>query len=203
VSAPALLCAGLEVALNRYLRLEADVVGACARMAGRSIALRIDGLGWTFFIEFCEGGVRVLDTLDRAPDVLVSGPPATLMRLAWQVSQRESGVPQGLQVEGDTELLTRFNRLLAQVGFDPEEFAAKFVGDAAAHRLNQGLKKFLGWGRQTAATLGLDAAEYLREETRDLARAVDVEEWMDAVDTLRDDAARLEARLRKLEERDA
>jgi len=203
MSAPALLCAGLEVALNRYLRLEADVVEACGRMAGRSIALRIDGLDWVFFIEFCEGGVRVLDTPDRDPDVQVSGPPGTLMRLAWQVSQGESGVPQGLQVEGDTELLTRFNRLLAQVGFDPEEVAAKLVGDAAAHRLNQGLKKFFGWGRQTAATLGLDAAEYLREETRDLARAVDVEEWMDAVDTLRDDAARLEARLRKLEGRDA
>lgn len=206
MSAPALLCAGLEVALNRYLRLEADVIEACGRMAGRSIALRIDGLDWTFFIEFCDGGVRVLDVLDaldRAPEVQVSGAPGTLMRLAWQVSQGESGVPQGLQVEGDTELLTRFNRLLAQVGFDPEEVAAKLVGDAAAHRLNQGVRKLLGWGRQTAATLGLDAAEYLREETRDLARAVDVEEWMDAVDTLRDDAARLEARLRKLEERDA
>jgi ubiquinone biosynthesis protein UbiJ len=45
----------------------------------------------------------------------------------------------------------------------------------------------------------LDTAEYLREETRDLARKIDVEEWMEAVDSLRDDVERLEARLRRLE----
>ncbi|HSW12506.1 MAG TPA: hypothetical protein VLI06_06665, partial [Solimonas sp.] len=64
-----------------------------------------------------------------------------------------------------------------------------------------GLRKLLDWGRQTAQTLGLDTAEYLREETRDLARAADVEDWMNAIDTLREDADRLEARLRRLEER--
>jgi ubiquinone biosynthesis protein UbiJ len=58
-----------------------------------------------------------------------------------------------------------------------------------------------GWGRRSAGTLALDTAEYLREETRDLARAADVEEWMDAVDAVRDGADRLEARLQRLEAR--
>lgn len=201
MTAPAMLCAALEVALNRTLRLEPAVLADCGRLAGRVIALDVDGPAWSFFIEFTEGGVRVLDQLDAEPDVRVAGGLGTLMRLAWQVTQGESGVPQGLRVDGDTELLSRFNQLLARAGFDPEELMAKVVGDTAAHRIDQGLRKLLGWGRQTAQTLGLDTAEYLREETRDLARAADVEDWMNAIDTLREDADRLEARLRRLEER--
>jgi ubiquinone biosynthesis protein UbiJ len=199
MSAPPLLCATLEVALNRTLRLEPAVLEDCTRLAGRCIALEVDGLGWTFYLEFMEGGLRVLDARAAAADVCVGGGLSALLRLAWQVTQGEGGLPQALRVSGDTELLTRFNRMLARVGFDPEELAARLVGDAAAHRLNQGLQGLLGWSRKSLATLGLDTAEYLREETRDLARAVDVEDWMDAVDALRERVDRFEARLRRVE----
>ncbi|MGH8115397.1 MAG: ubiquinone biosynthesis accessory factor UbiJ [Rhodanobacteraceae bacterium] len=203
MSTPALLCAGLEVALNRYLALEPDVLAECGKLSGRVIALHVDGLGWTFFIEFHGGGVRVLGLLERQePDVTVSGPLTLLMRLAWKTAAGEGGVSNGLQVEGDTELLTRFNKLLARVGFDPEELLARIVGDTAAHRVNQGLQKLFGWGRRSAETLTLDTAEYLREETRDLARGTDAAEWMDSVDTVREGLDRLEARLSQLEERE-
>lgn len=201
MSAPALLCAAVEVALNRYLALEPEVLAECAQLQGRVIALEVDAPAWQFFIEFSASGVRVLPQLEVDADVRVYGSLGTLMRLSWKVSQGEAGIPQGLRIEGDTELLQRFNRLLVRVGFDPEEFAARFVGDAAAHRLTQGLQTFFGWGRRTASTLALDTAEYLREETRDLARAADVEDWMNAVDATRDSVDRLEARLRLLEAR--
>jgi ubiquinone biosynthesis protein UbiJ len=58
----------------------------------------------------------------------------------------------------------------------------------------------MGWGRNTASTLGLDTAEYLREETRDLARGSDAAEWMDNVDLLRERVDRFEARIEKLEQ---
>ncbi|MGH8445631.1 MAG: ubiquinone biosynthesis accessory factor UbiJ [Solimonas sp.] len=201
MSAPSLLSAALEVALNRYLSLEPEALAECERLDSRSIALAVDAPAWTFVLEFHRGGVRVLEAGAFEPDVTVRGNLSTLMRLAWSISRKESGIPQGLAVDGDVELLRRFNRLLAQVGFDPEEFAARFVGDAAAHRLNQGLQTFFGWGRRSADTLALDTAEFLREETKDLARAADVADWMDDVDALRDGTERLEARLRRLEAR--
>jgi ubiquinone biosynthesis protein UbiJ len=199
VTAPALLCAGLEVALNRYLALESEVLRECEALAGRVIALRTLGPGWTFFIEFHGGGVRVLPELDSEADVTVSGQPLTLLRLAWKTAGGEGGIPAGIDVDGDTDLLVRFNQLLTQVGFDPEELLAKFFGDSAAHRLNQGLQKFFGWGQRSAQTLTLDTAEYLREETRDLARGSDASEWMDGVDLLREGVDRFEARLVRLE----
>lgn len=199
MSAPGLLAAALEVALNRYLALEPEVLAECGSLKGRSIALAVDAPAWTFLIEFHAGGVRVLDAGTLTPDVSVHGSLPTLLRLAWTVRRQDGGIPQGLAVDGDVELLRRFNRMLARVGFDPEELAARLVGDAAAHRLNQGLQSLFGWGRRSVDTLALDGAEYLREESRDLARASDVAEWMESVESLRDGVDRLDARLRRLE----
>ena len=198
---PSLLCAGLEVALNRTLRLEPEVLAECDKLEGRVIALKLTGLDWDVFVEFMPGGVRVLPEFERAADVSVSGAPAVVLRIGLQAASGETGLPSGLRVEGDPELLLRFQRMLARVGFDPEELLAPLLGGPAAHRVVEGLGRFFGWGRKTAGTLALDTAEYLREESRDLARREDAEDWMDAVDRLRDGVDRLEARLKRLETR--
>ena len=196
---PSLVCATVEVALNRTLRLEPEVLSNLGPLAGRVLGLSLDGLGWDFFIELTPDGTRVLASFERTADVHLHGTPLALGRLATQAARGDNTLPQGVRVDGDTELLNRFRSLLTQVGFDPEELVAKVVGGGAAHRLVGGLKNLLGWGRSTASTLTQDTAEYLREETRDLARKIDADEWMDAVDVLRDGSERLEARIRLLE----
>jgi len=203
MAAPALVCATVEVALNRYLRLERSVVADCATMAGKSIALEAADLGWMFVIEPIATGVRVSNIAEDEPDVLVSAPTLRLARLGLNQLTRREGLPTGIEVVGDIELLNRFGGLLSRVGFDPEELVAKVVGDGAAHRLVGGLKGLFGFGRSAADKLSRDTAEYLTEESEDLARAADVEEWMDAVDGLREGVDRLEARLARLEQRSA
>lgn len=201
MSAPALVCATVEVALNRYLRLERGVIDECAALEGRSLALSVSDLGWLIVVEPIATGVRVSNVADDEPDVLVSAPSVRLARLGLQMLGRRDGLPAGLDIAGDTELLARFAGLLARVGFDPEELVARVVGDGAAHRLVGGLRGLFGFGREAAGKLAGDTAEYLTEETEDLARSADVDEWMDAVDDLRSGVDRLEARLTQLERR--
>lgn len=199
MSTPALLCATLEVALNRVLRLEASALKACAALEGRSLALEASDLGWRLVIEPGAGGVRVLGDDALACDVTARAPMPRLLTLALRMAGGERGLPRELEVEGDTELLQTFARILSGVGFDPEELVARAVGDAAAHRLVEGARGLFGWGRRSAESLSYSGAEYLREETEDLARAGDVEAWMQDVETLRDDVDRLQARLDRLE----
>jgi ubiquinone biosynthesis protein UbiJ len=202
ISAPSLFCAALEVALNRYLRLEQAALEDCASLEGKVIGLAIADLGWTFFIEPIPSGVRVAGDFERAPDVLVTASGLKLLGLVFSIAaRRREGLPQGITVDGDTELLTRFNAILRRVGFDPEEMIARLIGDSAAHRVVSGLKGLLGWGRTAAERLSLDTAEYLVEETGDLARAADVADWMDEVDQMRDTIERIEARLDILEQK--
>ena len=197
---PPLACAALEIALNRYLALEPDVLAELGRLKDRVIALHAQGPGWEFFVVPTARGVTVLDSCPEnkagKPDVRISAPPTALLRRAF--GGAEAGVP-GVQVEGDADLLQRFGTIVAKVGFDPEEWLARWVGGGAAHRINEGLRSLLGWGRASAGTLALDTAEYLREETGDLPHRADVERWSAEVESLRQRSDGLAARLDRLE----
>jgi ubiquinone biosynthesis protein UbiJ len=201
MTTPPLLCAALEVALNRYLRVEPAALAECARLDGRVIALQTTDLGWRLVLELTATGVRVGDGAELAPDVTVSAATPRLLALALRSAAGESrqGLPEGLRIDGDAELLDRFNRLLHSVGFDIEEPLARLIGDAPAHRVADSLRSLFGWSRSTANRLSLDVAEYLREESGDLAAAAGVEEWAQGVDALREGTDRFEARLARLE----
>lgn len=199
MSAPPLLCAALEIALNRYLALEPEVLAECGKLQGRVIALHADGPGWEFFLCPHGKGVQVLDAAPGEPDVRIRARPAQLLRQALASGRGEASALAGVQVEGDAGLLSRFGALLVRVGFDPEEWLARFMDGGAAHRVAGALRGLGAWGREAAATLALDTAEYLREETRDLVHRDDVERWIGEVDALRARADGLARRLERLE----
>jgi ubiquinone biosynthesis protein UbiJ len=198
---PDFVCGAVEIALNRYLRLEPAVLAECAQLEGKVLALHANGLDWTLFLHPNAQGVQVTTECAREADVRVSATPLQLFGEALREARGESAVAGTLKIEGDAELLQQFRALLARVGFDAEELAAKLVGDTAAHRVVEVARGLFGWGRKTAGTLSLDAAEYLREETYDLVHREDVERWMNEVDAVRESADRLEARMAQLEDR--
>lgn len=196
---PALICAAVEVALNRTLRLEPEVLTDFAKLDGKVLALTVDGLAWDFFIECIPTGVRVLPAFERKADAHLQGGAIGYAQLLQGFKSGDTHLPPGVSIDGDAELLQRFIRLLARIGFDPAELLARLTGDGMAQRLVGGFQGLLGWGGKSAKTMALNTAEYLREETYDLARKTDAEEWSQHIDTLRDDTERLEARVRRLE----
>ena len=196
---PAPLCAAVEVALNRTLRLEPEVLADFARLKGNTLALHVETLGWSFFVECLADGVRVSPTPDTPPQAELAGTPLALGRFASQAARGHFELPPGVRLGGNPILFKDFADILQRIDFRPTELAAHWIGEGAAHRLGHTLQGLLGWGRRSAATLTAQGAEYLREETRDLARRIDAQEWMDAVDTLRSDTAQLDVRVRRLE----
>ena len=199
MSAPSVMCAGAEIALNRYLRLEPSVIADCARLQGRCMEFALPAARLSMTVEFIDSGVRVLAEPPVPADVRIRGTPAALVAALRHVATAQPGSPTGLQVEGDAELLAEFRSLLARVGFDPEEWLAPLIGGAASHRLLGGLRRMFDWSRSSAQRMADNSAEYLREETYDLARGRDVEGWMNEVDEARESLDRVEARLRRLE----
>ena len=74
----------------------------------------------------------------------------------------------------------------------------KHFDEVLAHRLVSESKAFASWQREAATRLAENLVEYWTEEQPLLARPADVEKFCRDVDTLRDDAARLEKRIERL-----
>ena len=199
---PANACAALEVALNRYLGLEPDVLKECARLDQKILALQVPITQWVFWLEFHRGGVRVMPPQNgEKAHAKISGSLSAFMQLADAQISGNNTFPSGISVSGDADLLARFQKMIADVGFDLGEILQPMLGAASAQRAATALKSFFGWGKSSSQNLVDNTAEYLREESRDVVSQFEAEEWISSVDSLRDDVDRLEARVRLIERR--
>ena len=107
-----------------------------------------------------------------------------------------------LSLSGDAERADRFQRLLMLAKPDLEEELSGVVGDVAAHRLGEMARGLSRWSRDARRTIGENIREYLQEESRDAPSRYEVDRFTAEVNTLRDDVARVEARLNRLRNSD-
>ena len=190
-----MITAGLiERALNHLLRQSPGASDALARHAGSS--LRFDLRIETFDFRIGDDGL-LSEAAVETPDATVRPTPALVTRLPFfgRAALREA------DYSGDPALLATLDRVFRHLEWDVEADLAPWVGDVAARRLHAfGLEALGGAGRLVAA-LGFNAREYVVEEAEIMARAVDVARFNREVDALADAAARLDARLARLEAR--
>ena len=73
------------------------------------------------------------------------------------------------------------------------------IGDSAAHGLSRFARSLMAWGSDARNTMQQNFAEYLQEESGALPSRVDMDRFRGEVSVLRDDVARFEARLRRLQ----
>ena len=191
----------VEAILNRELGRRPSALRECAELDGRVLELDIRGLpAVKVYVVGHAGGVQLLDHPPGEIVASVQGTPPALLAMthneATPAAMREAGV----QLHGDTEFAARMQRLLRRAVPDVEAILARSLGGPAAHGLSQALGG-LGKGlRRAANTLSRGAAEYFQFERGDLPTTAEVEDFISEVDRLRDDVARLEARLRRADD---
>lgn len=131
------------------------------------------------------------DGADIPPDVAFQIPLWLLPRLA----QKEEAAFREVVFSGDSEFAALLARLAREIAWDIEEDLSKWIGDIAAHRVVDTVKRTHEWRVDATQRFTENVAEYLTEEKRAFVTRHDLETLAVANETLRDDVARLEARL--------
>jgi len=183
--------------LNRNISESTPARELCAQLSGTVVAIRVRNTALAAYFVVGDDALDVLAATAREPDVVITGSLLTLASMAGQ-----SGVAAvrdgSLDLTGDAELAGQFQRLLSLARPDVEEELSGIVGDVAAHRLGELARGFGRWGRDARSIMGANIREYLQEESRDTPSRYEVEGFNAAVNTLRDDVDRIEARLNRL-----
>ena len=185
-----------ERSLNHLLQQSPGATEALLRHAGCSV--RFDLTLKQFDFRIADDGCFSESVADT-PDAVIRPTAALLTRLPF--FGREA--LRHAEYSGNPALLATLDRVFKQLTWDVEADLAPVVGDIAAHRLHTLGRDTLAGMAQTASALGHNASEYMVEEAELMARAVDVSRFNRDVDTLADDVARVNARLRLLEAGDA
>ncbi|MGF1642809.1 MAG: SCP2 domain-containing protein [Thiotrichales bacterium] len=193
------LTSTLERLVTGYLALDPETAIQFGELEGR--VLRID---CTFPpLSLCclprSGAIAFSTRHEGEVDCRVRGSAAALLRLA-RTEQPTTLLASGeVAIDGDSRMVQRFADLLKQLEIDWEELLSKVVGDFAAHRIGGVARDLQTWGGRSAESLRRDTTEYLQEESGLLPTRLEIERFIAEVDELRLAAARLEARLKRLE----
>lgn len=197
------LTAALETAFNAWLQLDKQTHGsALARLQalqGKLICLHISNPDIRLYFLPTSDTVHVTTDYASEPDVTIHGSALALMRLSAADDTGKAMLENGICLEGDMGLGNRFSQILREIDVDWEELLSRSVGDILAHQMGQITRNAKGWLEGTAHAMRLNTQEYLQEESRLLPADAELRQYLDAVDTLRMDTDRLEARLKRLE----
>jgi ubiquinone biosynthesis accessory factor UbiJ len=131
---------------------------------------------------------------DAAPDVTLRIP----LRQVPALARSDEAAFSAVEFSGDSELAATLSTIARNVEWDVEEDLSKVMGDIAAHRVVATLKNTRAWQQQASGRLTENVAEYLTEERRAFITKPDLETLASSNETLRDDIARLEARVARI-----
>lgn len=129
------------------------------------------------------------------PDVSLELPLASLPKAIGGTD----ALMADILISGNAELADALGFVLRKLRWDGEEALARLVGDIAAHRTVNVARNVVAWHRQTALNVVENLAEYFGEEQPLLVKRPALEDLAGTSTKLRDDLARLDKRLRKLE----
>jgi ubiquinone biosynthesis protein UbiJ len=179
-------------ALNHLLTQNSWALPRLARFAGKTA--RFDIAPFSFSCTILQDGMLRAADADSSADALCVIAPSLLPRLALH----DENAHTGIHTEGDAELLKEIFFLSRNLNWDPAEDLSHVTGDIAAERIVQSVQSAQQQLRDAAMNFSRAAAEYLTEERPLLAKPLQVSAFMQRVDVLRDDVARLELRIGRL-----
>ncbi len=137
----------------------------------------------------------VTEAATAEPDVTLELPLAALLKAIGGTDALMADV----RITGNADFADALGFVLRKLRWDGEEALARVLGDIAAHRAVGTARGIVAWHRQTAQNIVENLAEYFGEEQPLVVKRAALDDFASAAAGLRDNIARLEKRLRKLE----
>lgn len=193
-----ILYASMESVFNGLLRYDPETRAALAELAGRSIAIEVTDLSQSLHLLPVLDGLKFSQSGPVSSDVTIRGHATALLGMLRQRVDNGNTAGQ-VEIKGDIHLAQRLQAILREMNIDWEEFLSRYLGDTAAHkigRLGRDMRTYLG---ESLLALGMDISEYLRYERRWLPARIEVDNFLQDVDHIRDDVERAQQRLARLE----
>lgn len=198
-----MLSALIETTSQRVIATDPETLDRLNRLAGKLIAIDIKKVNMSFYLRVEKDNIAFQKEPEDTQeiDVRLKAKPSTLLKIARD-GMEDAELEKGeLEIDGDAITGQRFASMLNSLDIDWEELISEKIGDVPARLLFQFLEKASDWQTETTKTMKKNISEFLVEEAEIVSHADDIESFVQSVDVVRNDTARIEARLQQLEKR--
>ncbi|MFZ3185760.1 MAG: SCP2 sterol-binding domain-containing protein [Pseudomonas sp.] len=192
------LLAGVELGLNRLLRMDSTALPRLASLSGKVIAIDGQSPALQLFILPSSEGLQLASQWLAPTDCSLCASPANLLQLALAKDKTAVLHRPQVSLSGDSAVLLELVAVLQDLELDWEYELSRWLGPVASQLLGGHLRSRARWGTQSFASLRQDLADYLSEESRSLVGQREAEARFAELDRLKLDLDRLDARVARL-----
>ena len=185
-----------EYLVNAALGQDPHTRNKLGEFEGRTVVIHITDVNLFVRILFHEHAIQLSHSDDENADLLITGKSFSLLKLTEHPDNLFSSE---IRIHGDVQFAKQLQDVMNGFDFDWEQQLARVTGDVIAQPLAYGLKQGFSWLRSSSESLQMTLSEYLREEAQLLPDKIQIEDYMQAVDKMRADCDRLEARINRLQ----
>lgn len=179
--------------VNHLLARDADCQRRLRQQAGKVLELRAEPIITRLFIN-AAGQVEAA-TGDMLANTTIS---VALADALTALRDREKAMST-TRIEGDAELAATLSYLIEHLRWDPEDDLASIIGDTRAVMVMRFFSQFVQGVGDTGSRLSAMSREYVVNEQKWVVTQAELDQFADLVRNLRDDCARLEKRVERLD----
>lgn len=191
------LTEALETSINLALKQDPATLKKFSALQGKVIAFELTELDFTLYLFPHSEGVQIQYLYPGQADTTLTGSPLAFINMSLGDST-ESFFSGEIRIKGEIELGQHFKRILDQLDLDWEEWLSSYTGDLIAFKTGSLIRSLNSWGKDALKILELDAREYLQDEGKLTPHSAEINDFAEKINQLRDDTARIEARLLRL-----
>lgn len=179
--------------LQHLVAQNAWAADALMPYAGKHIAIKVLLLEAHLLIQ--ENGHLSIAPDSSAADASINMNPSIIIRMM----SGDHSASHLVKIDGDSELAMRVSQILSDMRWDVEQDLSLAIGDIPAHQLGRMHRAASQYGKQQIKNVAEMLVEYWQEEQPLLAKPRHVAQFISEVDRLREDSARLEKRIQRLQ----
>jgi len=192
----------IETAINRYLSLDPEMRDKLAAFEGKVIKIEITGTRFNLYMFPGAHGVSVSMQNDGEVDTVIKGSAIALFKMGLVKNAADMLLTGEVEIKGDTRLGHQFKNALSQMDIDWAAPLAEVLGDGVAFQAQQTFGDIGRWSRASMDSVAASVSEYLQEESRDVVTETELQIFNSAVDNMRNDVERLQAKINSFNSKD-
>ncbi|MEX1664859.1 ubiquinone biosynthesis accessory factor UbiJ [Zhongshania arctica] len=191
----------LENLVNKALQLDPATSAKLQALNGQRFSLELKEPDLNIGIGISGKRLRILGQHNDEVTTRLSGRWSEFAKVATATDPAAALINGDISISGDTGPLLELRKILAELDLDWEQPLADAFGDVAAHQLGNGLRAGQRWFNSTRANLHRQFSEFIVEESQLVPHPCQADDFYSEVDELKVRSERLEAKIRRLQQR--
>ena len=163
-------------------------------LSNKIISIVLSNTSTTLYIISVEGRFELLEEIEKEPDLVLEGSPIAFINYFNNI-----GSSSTIKVSGDASLAESFSYIMQKIQINWEQIIADYTNDDTAFYSQKILEFFQSKKSEIKESFYRNSKEYFRDETDIIPTKVQINNYVQDVDNLKNKIEVLEASLKKTE----